>query len=422
MLPATLTQFRSLRPPVRSLVLLYWIYTFTSSLTWVFTQIFLYSRFQSLTLNTVSSLLLFTGIMVGFCVFGYFASVLRLNIKYGFFLSFLIFAIGFITLLYATTAPIAYLSVFLNGLGNGFFWLTIHTFELVETRDRERDYYSSLLSAGDQFFSFVGPACATGLIWISQTLLQLGTFTLLFAVTPVIYLLGFFFFSSLREYRPKPITWDDVTHFFSDRRNQTFQMFVMGEGLEHILRPIIVPLVSLAILGTALTVGLYSTLAGAFSVLCILMIARRRTAENRLMILTVATIILVAAMVWLGFTFTLAALIIFTVVQSIAAPLIGVSNHVISLQGMESMGRSTSDFYATMILRDFSLWVWRTTFGLIFLSIVLRLDSTKTALPLGIYLIAFSLLITLFGAKLVVSGQKTMPAPALDTPPSTITG
>lgn len=419
MLTATLTQFRSLRPSVRSLVLLYWIYTFTASLTWVFTQIFLYSRFQSLTLNIVATLLLFTGIMVGFCVFGWLASIFRLNIKHGFFISFVFFIIDLICLLNATTPNIACLSLFLNGLGNGFFWLTIHTFELVETKDHERDYYSSLLSAGDQVFSFLGPACATALMWVSQYVFGWGTFTLLFTITPVIYLLGFFCFSSLHEYRPQHIAWDDITHFFTDKRTWLFQVFVAGGGLENILRRATMPLVSLTILGSALSVGLYGTLAGTVSVCCILIIAEHRTTENRLKILTLATVAVTAAMVWLGYDFSFSALIIFTVVQSIFAPLIGVSNHIISLQGMESMGRTTSDFYATMIMRDFSLWIWRMLFGLIFLSVVTRLDSTSLALPIGIYLIAFSLLITLLGAKLVVSGQKRMPTPLpLDTPAS----
>src|SRR5258708_2555166 len=152
------TRFFALRPPVRSLVLLYGVYVFTGSLTWVFTQIFLYSRFSSISLNIVSTMLLYTGIMVGFCVFGYLASLWRLNIKYGFSISFLVLAASFVSFLFAATPAIAFVAVFLNGLGHGFFWLTIHTFELAETKDHERDFYSSLLSAGDQTLSLLGPA------------------------------------------------------------------------------------------------------------------------------------------------------------------------------------------------------------------------------------------------------------------------
>lgn len=81
--------FRSLRPSTRSLVFLFWIYTFVGNAVNVFMQIYLYQLFSSVSLNVVAGILTFTGIMIGFCAYGVAASVYRLNARHGFLLSFI---------------------------------------------------------------------------------------------------------------------------------------------------------------------------------------------------------------------------------------------------------------------------------------------------------------------------------------------
>ena len=149
--------------------------------------------------------------------------------------------------------------MFFWGFGQGIFWLTVNTFELSETRDEERDFYASALNAGTQILGLAGPACATILIWLSGTVLQLSTYTLLFTVTPAIYLFGFFCFSSIRDYRPPHIRWLDIIHYLTDRRNQIAQLYTFGTGFQQILGSTIPPLVIFSILGTAFKVGIYDT-------------------------------------------------------------------------------------------------------------------------------------------------------------------
>ena len=359
-------QFKSLRPSVRSLVYLYWISAFTNSTVGVFTQIFLYQKFTSLALNITAAMVLYTGIMLGFSALGIAASIWRLNIKHGFLGSFMIGAIAIIYLLYTTNVTHAYIAMFLLGLGQGLFWLTVNTFELTETIDQERDVYSSLLNAGTQIFSLLGPASATLLILISHGL-GLGTYTLLFTTAPVVYLLGFFCFSSIRDYYPQLIGLADVRHYFTDRANQAAQLYTLGTGLQQLIGVTIPPLVTLFILGNVLRVGVYSTFFALFSALCLLIVAQYRTPENRLRVYGITTFGLIMATLWLGYSFSFIALIIYTVVTAILSPLNRVSSHVIDLKAME-LGRQESDFYATMILRDFFLWVWRCVGGCIFLA------------------------------------------------------
>lgn len=396
-----LQQFRALRPPVRALVALAWVYFFSGSLLGVFLQVYLYESFSSLSLNIAATLVMYTGILVGFVVCGYVASVLRMNIQFGFALSFFASAFSVPLLLVSESVLGAHLALFLNGIGQGLFWLTIHTFELTETTNHERDFYSSVLSGGAIFLDLLGPVLATGLLLLSSEL-DLGTYTLLFLVIPLVYVLGFFQFAHIRSYRPERVVWDDIKYFFSDRRNMSVQPYLAGSGAFHFLDALVPPLVAFALLGSAVNVGIYSSLLAVFSAACVLGLALVRTERNRLPILIVASVLLAASTAFVGLDFTLAAFVVYSIALGILNPVISVSAHVIDLQTMESIGRGNSDFYATMLLRDFSLWVWRVITACIFLVVAVLGVEGQDLLSVGLYLTAGALLLRLVGAVLLV--------------------
>lgn len=404
MLQTTLQKFQALRPPVRSLVFLYWIYALAGGMVGVFTQIFLYQKFTNVFLNVTATMLFYTGIMLGFCVPGFLAAQYRLNIKQGFMWSFLLMSLSIFYLLNIRDITHAYIAMFLWGFGQGVFWLTVNTFEVSETKDSERDFYSSALNAGNQVLSFIGPATATLLIWLSSTVFHFGTYTLLFTFAPLIFLLGIFCFSNIREYRPQPIQRADIRHFFTDRRNQAAQLYTLGTGFQKTLDVIVPPLAILLILGTPLHIGLYNTFFAIFSAFCILFIAQYRTSTNRLTIYGLTTLGLVLAIIFFGYTLSFLGLILYTIARSILSPLNSVSSRVIDLKAME-MGRKESDFYATMILRDFFLWVWRCLGGVVFLALIHFMGTEKESLSIGMYLLASGLLLMYFGAFLFLKIQ-----------------
>src|ERR1700679_3788583 len=84
MFGTTFAKIKSLGPSVRSLLFLYWINAFTTGLTGVFIQIFLYQKFTSIPLNVLATMALYTGIMLGFTIPGVLAAQRRFNIKGGF--------------------------------------------------------------------------------------------------------------------------------------------------------------------------------------------------------------------------------------------------------------------------------------------------------------------------------------------------
>lgn len=414
MLISFYNRIQTLRTPVRSLLYLFWIYAFTGSLATTFIQIAIFRMFSSVEVNIVSAMLAFTGVMVGFCIFGYIVGHYRLDAKQGFYYSFLSFAVGMLVLSQATTVVTVYFSTFVYGLGSGFFWLTIHTYELTETRDEERDFYSSILSGGQIIISILGPLLATGIIWISLHVLHISSFGLLFVVAPLFYLLGLFCFKGIRTYHPERIELDDIKHFFYEKRNRVAQLFISGGGFQHLAGSVIVPLTLLYILGTELHVGIYSTIVGCLSVLVVLILGHYRNKGNRVVIFGVAAIGSGFITILLGYNLTFTALVIFTIVGSILDPIIRVSDHVISLQAMESVGRINRDFYATMILRDFSLWIHRMIAGFILLLFSSYYTSTEQILSSGLYIFAAAILLTFIGAKILVQKMRLSEIPVIE--------
>ncbi|MDE2212967.1 MAG: hypothetical protein KGJ34_00290 [Patescibacteria group bacterium] len=399
-------QFRGLRLPVRSLVFLFWIYSLTTSLTSVFIQLFLYQEFSSFALNVLATLIFDTGIAVTFCILGFFASRWQLNIKYGFFWSFILMGVTLLVLLKSDTPALAYLAMGVNGLGNGLFWLTIHTFELSETRNEERDFYSSLLTAGTVIVAILGPALATLLLWLSGQVFNIGQFTLLFIITPLFYLFGFFCFSGLNNYRPTPIEWHDFSHFLTERKNRSAQPYLLATAWQEVVSTVTIPLVVLFLLGGVIQVGLYATSFAVFSALFILALAQYRTVENRLKILGISTSFLAVSSALFASLLSAPGVILYGFAGAVSWPVVRVSIHVTDLYTMESMGRSGKDFYATMIFRDASLWVWRMLAGTLLISLTFFFTQEKNILSGGLYLYALGLLLVFLGASILMRAMK----------------
>lgn len=393
-----------MRTQLRSLIFLFWVYSFVSRAVSAFSQIYIYQMFDSVQLNIIAAMASFTGIMVGFSIYGAIAAQFRLNAKYGFLLSFIFTALGLILLPLARDVPEACAAMTVRGIGAGF-WLTIHTYELMESRDHERDIYSTFLSAGDQIITLASPAFATLLIWLSHHL-GLGDYTLLFLATPPIFLLGLPSLGALKDYRPEPMAKHDLVHFVADRRNQAAEIYLLGGAASHILSNALIPLAAITVLGSALNVGGFNTAFAFAGALALLAVGSRRRPENRLLILGISSIVLIALNLMLGYSLTIVTLVVYTIGTSIMQPISRVSQHVIDLKTMDGMAHGASDFYPAMILRDVALWVWRMAAAGLLLAFAGGVGTGREAISLGMYLIAGAIVVTYAGAWVLLAWRR----------------
>ena len=168
----------------------------------------------------------------------------------------------------------------------------------------------------------------------------------------------------------------------------------------------LLPLVALFLLGTAVAVGVFTTVFSIFSACCVVGLAPYRNAGNRIEILGIAAIVLAFATMYFGYQFTFAALVVYSVIGGIVWPVLRVSIHVTDLQTMESIGRPGADFFPTMIFRDISLWAWRSLGGLAFVALERFAPNQQAFLSTGLYFFALALLLVFVGAVVLVRAMR----------------
>lgn len=401
MLKTTLLRFNELRPPVKAMLYLHWTYSTVGALTAMFVHIYLYQRFESVEFSAIAQAVNFFGLLLGFSAVGTIAAHFRMNIKWGYAWAFVALCASFFFLFGQVTKGDAMWYMFTNGFGLGLYWLTLHTFELTETKNHERDYYSSFLSAGDQVIELAAPALATVLFIISGDLLQLGSYTLLFAISPLIYLCGVPFVRRIGSYRPLPIDREDVRHFFGDKKNRLSQVYYLAGSGCLVFSRIGIPIASIFFFGSEKQVGLWNTFFAIISTFVVIVVSHHRNSGNRLRFLFITTLCSALAALLIGVWYTFAAFLIFALASIILKPLLRVSGHVIDLETMETLGRKEKDFFATMIFRDAAFGVWRILCLLLFALLVHLEGEGEFAVRMSFIGLAVSTLLLYYGATLL---------------------
>jgi hypothetical protein len=401
MFKTTLLRFMELRSPVKAMLYLHWTYSMVLALTGMFVNIYLYQRFRSVEFNAIAQAINFVGVALGFSLVGAIAAYYRMNMKWGYAWAFFALCGSFLFLFGQVTRMDAVWFMFTNGFGLGLYWLTLHTFELTETKNHERDHYSSFLSAGDQVIDLAAPACATLLFFISGDLLQWGSYTLLFIISPLIYLCGVPFIGRIRTYRPQPIDREDVRHFFGDKKNRLSQIYYLAGSGSFAFARVGIPIASIFFFGTEKQVGLWNILFAVLSAFSVLVLSHHRNVGNRLRFLFITTACSALAALLIGVWYTFAAFLIYSLASIILKPLLRVSSHVIDLETMETLGRKEKDFFATMIFRDVAFGFWRVLCLLLFAFLIHLLGEGEFAVRMSFIGLAGSTLLLYYGATLL---------------------
>lgn len=401
MLRTTIMHFRSLRPAVRAMVYLHWAYGFVGALTSVFVQIFLYQKFQSISFNILGLIVYFIGCALGFSLVGALVARYRANMKWGYMAAFFMLCVSFLFLYGDITSARALWFMFMNGFGLGLYWVTLHTFELTETKNEERDYYSSVLSAGDQLIELVAPATAALLFYLSGDVLGWGTYTLLFLVAPMIYISGIPLFRDIRNYHPHPIERADTKHFLTDKKNRMAQVYLFAGSANFAFARVVLPIASIIFLGTEKNVGVFNAIFAVISACVLIVLSHHRHTKNRLRFLFYTSLASVIVTLLFAIRLDLVAFIIFTFLFVIIKPLQRVSAHVIDLETMETLSREGRDFFPTMIFRDAVFGVWRVIALLVLAFLLVSVTDIHLAIRIGLFALAGSTALMYYGAHLL---------------------
>ena len=95
------------------------------------------------------------------------------------------------------------------------------------------------------------------------------------------------------------------------------------------------------------------------------------------------------------------AFLVFSLLALVINPLKRVSEHVIDLETMETLGREESDFFPTMVFRDAAFGVWRLIALTCFAFFIFTFGEGEVAVRFGFVLLALSALVIYLGATLL---------------------
>ena len=361
MISKTLHRFKTLPLTARAMVYLFWIYEFSQIIVNLFLNLFVFMETNSLMGLVIYNLTFFLAIFLGFVVWGFFMSRRQISLKNNYFRSFVVYVVSFLTLILfhpfreAGVPALFLLLLFagLNGIGLGMFWVGVHAYEMVTTNSGNRDFYSSMVSAGGQVLGILAPLLATLSFFLSEKILHIETFQILFLALPFVYLFALPFVFRLPDFTPPKITYLELKRLFTSKDLGPVRNYIFSTSLPWGIRVVMMPTIILFSLKTVINVGLFQTLAGILSVLVIIFLSHERHEGNRMKILGFATLLLLVDLGILSFwQQTPYAYVLYTLLLVMAQPVHRVSQHVLDLHSMELLRDENKDFYAGMLYRD----------------------------------------------------------------------
>lgn len=389
MISKTLKRYRSLSQTARSVVLIYWIYEFAGAIAGMFLGLFVFLETKSIELLLTYNLSMFFGVFVGFCVWGALMAQFQVSMKYNALRSFLVYIASYMIILFLPREPLTIIFFgFLTGLGLGIFWIGHHAYTMEHTKDKDWDFFSSMLAAGTQTVILIAPLIATLTFFLSEKVFEVGTFIVLFWIIPFVYLLGLPFVFHLPDYTPKKIPLKTWKTLLLDPDLKWVRRFALADSAVWPLYAGIIPIIALEALGSVINIGIFQTALAVLSILIVLYMSHHRHKGNRVQILFRMTLIFMFGFIFLFFwKLTPFAYITFILIELIFDPIYRVSQHTLELESFERMNDESDDSYAGIVCRDLILSFGRLMSCLVLLSIYWLSRDTFITVQASILLI-----------------------------------
>ena len=356
MIEKTKQKFRSLPRAVRAMVFLFWVYQFVQTISVIFLNLFVFVVTESVTTLLIYNAILWSGTFVGFSVWGYVVAQQQWSMRLNYFKSFVLYIISFLFLaFFHDTAMHLYVFAALNGVALGMFWLGVHTFEMLLTKEENRDFYSSVVSAGNQVLIVLAPLIATITFFFSERVLNTEPYTILFWILPFVYALSFPFLFSLPNFVPPKFSLSHLWSLMREKKYRKVRLYQLFGSTRPVYQGVIIPIAALAALGSVVNIGVFETVIGILSAVFVIYLSHHRHQNNRMRVLWYVTIGVALSLILLFFhDLSVWFYVGYGVVAAFAVPLMRVSKHVIDLHSVEKM-RSTTSFYEGLLFRELVL-------------------------------------------------------------------
>ncbi|MFK7780413.1 MAG: hypothetical protein QM490_04755 [Candidatus Gracilibacteria bacterium] len=385
----------------KNMIYLMWIYNFGNLISTLFISIYVFKLETNVSHVIIYNIIFFVTVFLGFVGIGYLFSILQKNIKNMYYISYIIFITSFMIMFFLKGTIIgSYIFGASYGLGFGIFWCAVHANELNNIKDKDRDFYSSLISAGGNILQIITPILVS-IIFLIAAYLNYNGYYILFIVIPIVYFISFLFIKHTGNYIPSVTKIDDVKNFFNIKKYVWGHLYIFLTGVSHALKVIAIPIIAILLLKNEINIGIFESIMGIVSFFIIIFFSHIRNLGNRLKIFGITGILMMLTYIFLAFYFNFLGYIIFSLLLIIIHPIFRVSEHVYDLKIMDSIKIKKSDFFPSMLLREVIINLARVLTLLISLYITnIYGNNLEFFLKLLLIISGFSYLLTWFTIKM----------------------
>jgi len=367
MLKKFVKDFNKLPESNKSMIYLMWIYSAGGIIAWIFINIYVFSFNKEIIDVLVYNAIFFWTSLIWFSGIWYFMSHRGFNVKNMYYISYFSFILSFSMIFLVDWYLWIYLFWIIYWLWEWSFRSALHSQELVNIKDKNRDLYSSMISSWENIIKIVIPFLVSAIFFIVSSYFSFSPYVILFLLLPFIYVISFFFIKNIWNYTPKKIKYKDFKNFVNLKKYGFWHLYFIFTWLSHALVYILLPIIAISILKTETNVWLFEWIISLFSTFLVIFLSSKRNVNNRIKIMWILSFLLFINFIFFSFNFSLFWYIIFTLVALILNPLYRVSEHVFDLKLMETIKLKWSDFFPTMIFREIVLSIWSFLIIIIFI-------------------------------------------------------
>ncbi len=381
-----LQNFDTLPISNKAMVYLMWIYGIGELISSIFVNIYVFKVNRLFENIIIYNIIFFTSTFIGFSLLWWIMSILGKNIKNMYYISYTLFILSFLELFFLKwTLSWVYIFWCLFALGNWAFWNAVHTQELKNIENKNRDFYSSSISAGRNIISIFSPLLIAFVFYISE-IFHFDGYVILFLFLPFVYLFSFVFISDIDSYIPSKIRKVDFKNFFNLKKYKYGHCYFLIWGLKHSLNTAIIPIINIILLKNETNIWIFQGILTIISTFLIVHLSHKRKEETRFQYFFIISFLLFLSFIFFWFYFNLVAFAIFSLIGLFLNPIYRVSEHVYDLSLMDSIKVEWNDFYPAMIMRETILWIGRML-ALFILFIFLKSWKFDTENILSLWLI-----------------------------------
>lgn len=347
--------------------------------------------------NSLLDLLIYSLIMIfvsdfSFFIFGLLTSFFKLNMKKNYLFSIIINTLSYIWLIFFHSDIIDfYIFGILHGLSIGTYWLSLHTYELSHTKNKNRDFYVSVISVGTQVLNLAVPFLSTIIFYFSLKVFN-NEYLLLFYIIPFIYMFSLLPLKNINEFSSEKIYFKQLIKKLFSKEAKIISLYTFFDSFKFGNLIVLNSYITITALKSLLNIGIAATLFSIITIFLTAILSNYINQNNRLITMLVGVIGIIFAYLPLYFDINIYTFAWWSLLLIIFNPFYEITSRLINLYSMEKL-KINNSFYTGMLYRTIILWFGRVfSLGLfIFLYLVILDDEIIVSFMITMFLFSYIL-------------------------------